>query len=202
MAHEYPLCSRLFAEFERPEVLYLAGLFHDIAKGRGGDHSKLGMADARQVLQGARAVEAGHRTGGLAGRATSHHVGNRAEAGPVRPGRDRRICRKGGRRSPPGGAVSADRRGHTRHQPEGLERVEGQTSRRLVPGHAPVAQSGRAARRKHACRRARSGCWRNCAPTRFPRAPIAISGISSTIPISCATTSRTSSGTRGCSTIA
>jgi [protein-PII] uridylyltransferase len=46
MAHEYPLCSRLMAEFERPEVLYLAGLFHDIAKGRGGDHSLLGRRDA------------------------------------------------------------------------------------------------------------------------------------------------------------
>ncbi len=45
-AHEYPFCSRLMAGFERPWLLYLAALFHDIAKGRGGDHSKLGMADA------------------------------------------------------------------------------------------------------------------------------------------------------------
>jgi len=45
-AHEYPLCSRLMADFERREALYLAGLFHDIAKGRGGDHAKLGAVDA------------------------------------------------------------------------------------------------------------------------------------------------------------
>jgi [protein-PII] uridylyltransferase len=46
-AHEYPYCSRLHNAFARPWVLYVAALFHDIAKGRGGDHSQLGMADAR-----------------------------------------------------------------------------------------------------------------------------------------------------------
>ena len=50
-AHEYPLCSRLIADFERKEVLYLAGLFHDIAKGRGGDHSRLGERDARRFCR-------------------------------------------------------------------------------------------------------------------------------------------------------
>lgn len=50
-AHEYPLCSRLISNFERPEVLYLAGLFHDIAKGRGGDHSKLGEVDAQKFCR-------------------------------------------------------------------------------------------------------------------------------------------------------
>ena len=47
-AHEYPFCSRLMSGFERRWLLYIAALFHDIAKGRGGDHSKLGMEDARE----------------------------------------------------------------------------------------------------------------------------------------------------------
>ena len=50
-AHEFPLCSRLMSEFPRQEVLILAGLFHDIAKGRGGDHSHLGSADARRFCK-------------------------------------------------------------------------------------------------------------------------------------------------------
>jgi [protein-PII] uridylyltransferase len=50
-AHEYPLCSRLIANFERHWLLYVAAIFHDIAKGRGGDHSKLGRVDARRFCR-------------------------------------------------------------------------------------------------------------------------------------------------------
>ena len=50
-AHEFPFCHELAREFARPEVLYLAALFHDIAKGRGGDHSSLGKRDARQFCR-------------------------------------------------------------------------------------------------------------------------------------------------------
>ena len=43
---EYPQCSRIMQSLEKPEIVYLSGLFHDIAKGRGGDHSELGAVDA------------------------------------------------------------------------------------------------------------------------------------------------------------
>ena len=50
-AHEYPFCSQIASQFDKPWVLYVAALFHDIAKGRGGDHSELGRAEARRFCR-------------------------------------------------------------------------------------------------------------------------------------------------------
>jgi [protein-PII] uridylyltransferase len=50
-AHEYPLCSQLALQWDRPYVLFLAALFHDVAKGRGGDHSDLGAIEVRRFCR-------------------------------------------------------------------------------------------------------------------------------------------------------
>ncbi len=50
-AHEYPFCSQLASQFERPYVLLVAALFHDVAKGRGGDHSELGGTEVRRFCR-------------------------------------------------------------------------------------------------------------------------------------------------------
>ena len=50
-AHEYPFCSQLAAQWDAPWLLYVVALFHDIAKGRGGDHSELGVVEARHFCR-------------------------------------------------------------------------------------------------------------------------------------------------------
>lgn len=48
---KFPIASHVFKRIPQPELLFVAGLYHDIAKGRGGDHSTLGAVDAEQFCQ-------------------------------------------------------------------------------------------------------------------------------------------------------
>ena len=50
-AHEYPFCSQLASGWDKPWILYVAALFHDIAKGGGGDHSELGAIEVRRFCR-------------------------------------------------------------------------------------------------------------------------------------------------------
>jgi [protein-PII] uridylyltransferase len=48
---KFPLAWRIFSRLPKPDLLYMAGLYHDIAKGRGGDHSELGAVDAAEFCR-------------------------------------------------------------------------------------------------------------------------------------------------------
>jgi [protein-PII] uridylyltransferase len=50
-SHEYPFCSQLASRWRTPWVLFVAALFHDVAKGRGGDHSDLGAREVRRFCR-------------------------------------------------------------------------------------------------------------------------------------------------------
>ncbi|MGC1181463.1 [protein-PII] uridylyltransferase, partial [Legionella sp.] len=48
---QFPLCAQIIHSLDKTEILYLSALFHDIAKGQGGDHSELGAIEAQYFAQ-------------------------------------------------------------------------------------------------------------------------------------------------------
>lgn len=51
VSEKFPLASKVMGKLPKPELIYMAGLYHDIGKGRGGDHSELGALDAEQFCK-------------------------------------------------------------------------------------------------------------------------------------------------------
>jgi [protein-PII] uridylyltransferase len=49
--HHFPIAAHVMKRLPKPQLLYIAGLYHDIGKGRGGDHSILGAQDAREFCE-------------------------------------------------------------------------------------------------------------------------------------------------------
>lgn len=50
-AKDFPIVSSVYQRLTNPDIVTIAALFHDIAKGRGGDHSELGATDAIHFCQ-------------------------------------------------------------------------------------------------------------------------------------------------------
>ena len=84
-AHEYPFCSQLASGWDKPWVLFVAALFHDIAKGRGGDHSELGIVEVQRFCKQHAIGGEDVRVDSVSGRRAPHHEPHRPEIRPHRP---------------------------------------------------------------------------------------------------------------------
>jgi [protein-PII] uridylyltransferase len=100
-AHEYPFCSQLAAQFDHPALLYIAALFHDVAKGRGGDHSQLGADEVRRFARAHKLGKADAELVELPGAQTLALFAGGTERRPGRPRGHRGLCGRNGRRPPP-----------------------------------------------------------------------------------------------------
>ena len=85
MAEKYPLASKIIDQSAQAGTIYIAGLYHDIAKGRGGDHSELGAVDAEAFCQSHQLPLWDGTAGVLAGARTTGVSTTALTAGPLRP---------------------------------------------------------------------------------------------------------------------
>ena len=118
---EHPLSNEILPAITSRVALYVAVLFHDVAKGRLEDHSIAGAKVIAEARAAARPVTRRYRDGGMADRTASPDVGHRAAARHFRSAHDPRFRRKG---AEPGAAENAPRPDGLRHQGRRARRVE------------------------------------------------------------------------------
>ena len=137
-AHEYPLCSRLIADFELPR-----SALPRRAVPRHREGSRRRSLDARRAsTRGVSARSTALARGGRRARRVARRASpdrcrrpRRSRTSPI-PSVVGAFAAQVARRAPPGRALPADRRRHPRHEPEGVERLEGQAARGPVPRDA------------------------------------------------------------------
>ena len=98
-----------------------------------------GIEGRAAVLPPARPRRGGHAPGDVVGRGASADVADRAKAGHQRSRGHRCLRRQDQDRAAPGRALPPHGRGHPRHEPESVERLEGEAARGSVPRHAVAA---------------------------------------------------------------
>ena len=197
---EFPACSAVMQRLEKPEVAYLAGLFHDIAKGRGGDHSELGAVDAEAFCleHGMSRYDAR-----LVAWLVQNHLllsltAQKKDLNDPQRRQRFRAHRRGS--NPPRLSLRVDRGGRPRHESENLELVE----RHVVLGALSVHAACTAPRRAEPDRQGRAdprpaspGGASAPANRHCPGSVGSESGRASRRSTSCATGPRRSLGTRG-----
>ena len=99
LKEDHPLATALFRQIASRRALYVAVLLHDIAKGRGGDHSELGAEVALALCPRLGLSRRRDRDRRLAGALASADVGDRVQARPFRSQDDPGFRRAGARAS-------------------------------------------------------------------------------------------------------
>ena len=147
LKQDHPLSTAIFRQIASRRVLYVAVLLHDIAKGRGGDHSVIGAEIALEALPALRARRRRDRDGLVAGAPSPADVVDRVQARPRRPQDDRRFRPPGAKPRAASAAADPDRRRHPGGRPRHLERVEAD-----APSHPVRSRRGAASARPQAAR--------------------------------------------------
>ena len=140
--HEFPALSQIMQSLPRQELAYLAALFHDIAKGRGGDHSEFGAVDAEAFCleQGLGRYEA---------RLVAWLVRNHLILSITSQKKDisdpeviHAFAKAVGDQAHLDYLYVLTVRGRARHQPQALEHVEGAAVRGVLRAHQAGAAPG------------------------------------------------------------